>query len=71
MFSEERFIAIKITFIVVIIFLATIGIRYIIDIEELGVASITHIAEEVDYYENGVKIDAIKYHNEIYLKKGE
>ena len=37
----------------------------------LGVASVTHIAEEVYYYENGTKIDAIKYHNEIYLRKGE
>lgn len=63
MFSEERFIAIKITLIVVIIFLATIGIRYIIDIEEF--------AKPIEYYENGVKIEAIEYHNEIYLKKGE
>lgn len=63
MFSEERFIGIKITLIVVIIFLTTIGIRYIIDIEEF--------AEPIEYYENGTKIDAIKYHNEIYLKKGE
>ena len=62
MFSEERFIAIKITLIVVIIFLATIGIRYIIDIEEF--------VEHIEYYENGIKIDAIEYHNEIYLISG-
>jgi len=28
-------------------------------------------AKQRDYYENGIKIDAIEYHNEIYLKKGE
>lgn len=27
--------------------------------------------KKVCYYENGVKIEAIEYHNEIYLKKGE
>lgn len=25
----------------------------------------------IDYYENGIKVEAIEYHNEIYLKKGE
>lgn len=63
MFSGERLTAIKITLIIIIIFLSTIGIRYIIDIEEF--------VKPIEYYENGVKIDAIKYHNEIYLKKGE
>lgn len=63
MFNGERLVAIKITLIVVIIFLSTIGIRYIIDKEEF--------VNPIDYYENGEKIDAIKYHNEIYLKKGE
>ena len=63
MFSEGRLTAIKITLIIIIIFLSTIGIRYIIDIEEF--------VKPIEYYENGVKIDAIKYHNEIYLKKGE
>lgn len=29
------------------------------------------ISSEIEYYENNIKIDAIKYHNEIYLKKGE
>lgn len=29
------------------------------------------IVTEIEYYENNIKIDAIKYHNEIYLKKGE
>ena len=28
-------------------------------------------AKEIDYYENGIKVEAIEYHNEIYLKKGE
>ena len=48
---------------------ASIGITILFAM--LGVVSVTHIAEEVYYYENGTKIDAIKYHNEIYLKKGE
>ena len=63
MFSKERLSAIKITLIIVIIFLVTIGIRYIIDKDEF--------VKPIEYYENGVKIDAIEYHNEIYLKKGE
>lgn len=29
------------------------------------------VSSEIEYYENNIKIDAIKYHNEIYLKKGE
>lgn len=29
------------------------------------------IVTEIEYYENNIKIDAVKYHNEIYLKKGE
>lgn len=29
------------------------------------------IVTEIEYHENNIKIDAIKYHNEIYLKKGE
>lgn len=28
-------------------------------------------AKEITYYENDIKINAIKYQNEIYLKKGE
>lgn len=63
MFSGERLTAIKITLIIVIIFLTTIGIRYIIDKDEF--------VKPIEYYENGVKIEAIEYHNEIYLKKGE
>ena len=63
MFSEERLVAIKITLIVIMIFLSTIGIRYIIDKEEF--------VKPIDYYENSIKIEAIEYHNEIYLKKGE
>ena len=63
MYSGERLTAIKITLIVIIIFLSTIGIRYIIDIKEF--------VKPIEYYENGIKIEAIEYHNEIYLKKGE
>lgn len=29
------------------------------------------VSSEIEYYQNDIKIDAIKYHNEIYLKKGE
>lgn len=29
------------------------------------------LSEPVEYYENNIKIDAIKYNNEIYVKKGE
>lgn len=32
---------------------------------------INDIPSQIEYYENGIKVDAIKYHNEIYLKKGE
>lgn len=43
----------------------------------LSLCSIAFLSEidkfvsEIVYYENGIKIDAIEYHNEIYLKKGE
>lgn len=63
MFSGERLTAIEITLIIVIIFLTTLGIRCIIDRNEF--------VKPIEYYENGVKIEAIEYHNEIYLKKGE
>lgn len=63
MFSGERLIAIKITIIVIIIFLSTIGVRYIIDKNEF--------VKPIEYYENNIKIDAIEYHSEIYLKRGE
>ena len=39
-----------------------------------GIISLFYIkdyANEISYYENGIKLDAIEYHNEIYLKKGE
>lgn len=26
--------------------------------------------QQINYYENGIKVEAIEYHNEIYLKKG-
>lgn len=41
----------------------------------LGLACLFFIVDdvpnEIEYYQNNIKIDAIKYHNEIYLKKGE
>ena len=63
MFNGERLAAVKITLIVIIIFLSTIGIRYIIDKEEF--------VKPADYYENGIKIQAIQYHNEIYIKRSD
>lgn len=63
MFSEGRLIGIKISMIVIIVLLSILGMCYIIDKDDY--------AKPIDYYENGTKIDAIKYHNEIYLKKGE
>lgn len=32
---------------------------------------INDFAQKIEYYENDIKFDAIEYHNEIYLKKGE
>lgn len=31
---------------------------------------INDFSQEIQYYENGIKVEAIEYHNEIYLKKG-
>ena len=39
-----------------------------------GIVFISHINEiptTIEYYENDTKVDAIRFHNEIYLKKGE
>ena len=47
--------------------LIAIGIIFV-----LGLAAVLiNPIKEVDYYENSIKLDAIEYHNEIYLKKGE
>ena len=54
---------IKIILTCIIVFLASVGLAFIFSGE--------HFPEEIDYYENGIKLDAIEYHNEIYLKKGE
>lgn len=40
----------------------------------LGIALLFNLDEfpgKVKYYENGIEKQAIEYHNEIYLKKGE
>ena len=37
----------------------------------LFIGKINDFPYKADYYENGIKLDAIEYHNEIYLKKGE
>ena len=40
----------------------------------LGIIFIMHLNDfplKVKYYENNIEIEAIEYHNEIYLKKGE
>lgn len=29
------------------------------------------VSSEIEYYQNDIKIDAIEYHNEIYVKKVE
>lgn len=52
-------------------FIKSVVVGIIIFFAMYGIASLTEITEKVYYYENGTKIDAIKYHNEIYLKKGE
>lgn len=63
MFSEERLIGIKLIILIIMGSLSMLGICYIVDHESIG--------KPIDYYENGIKIEAIEYHNEIYLKKGE
>ena len=47
-----------------VIFFAVLGLNFLFFIEN-------DVSNEIEYYQNDIKIDAIKYHNEIYLKKGE
>lgn len=47
----------------VLIFLSVLAIVFFSEINKF--------VSEINYYENGIKIDAIEYNNEIYLKKGE
>lgn len=45
----------------IIVILIILGIEFIFYIND--------IAKKLEYYQNDIKIDAIMYHNEIYLKK--
>lgn len=47
-----------------VIFFAILGLFFLFFVAN-------DVSSEIEYYENNIKIDAIKYHNEIYLKKGE
>ena len=47
-----------------VIFFAILGLNFLFFIAN-------DVSSEIEYYENNIKIDAIEYHNEIYLKKGE
>lgn len=47
-----------------VIFFAILGLNFLIFVAD-------DIPSEIKYYQNDIKIDAIEYHNEIYLKKGE
>lgn len=47
-----------------VIFFAVLGLNFLIFVAD-------DIPNEIKYYQNDIKIDAIEYHNEIYLKKGE
>ncbi len=47
-----------------VIFFAILGLNFLFFIAN-------DVSSEIEYYQNDIKIDAIKYHNEIYLKKGE
>ena len=47
-----------------VIFFAILGLNFLIFVAN-------DISSEIEYYQNDIKIDAIEYHNEIYLKKGE
>lgn len=52
----------------------TLLISAIIIFALLGIVFIDeckNIPSEIKYYENGINIDAIEYHNNIYIKKGE
>lgn len=47
-----------------VIFFAVLGFFFLFFITN-------DVPSEIEYYQNDIKIDAIEYHNEIYLKKGE
>ena len=47
-----------------VVFFAILGLGFLFFIAD-------DVSSEIEYYQNDIKIDAIKYHNEIYLKKGE
>lgn len=47
-----------------VIFFAVLGFGFLFFVAD-------DVPSEIEYYQNDIKIDAIKYHNEIYLKKGE
>lgn len=47
-----------------VIFFAVLGLFFLFFIAN-------DVSNEIEYYQNDIKIDAIEYHNEIYLKKGE
>lgn len=54
----------KVILKIIITFLAIIGLSFFLFVP-------SGLPSEIEYYQNDIKIDAIKYHNEIYLKKGE
>lgn len=54
----------KVILKVIVTFFAILGLNFLIFVAD-------DISSEIEYYQNDIKIDAIEYHNEIYLKKGE
>ena len=54
----------KVILKVIVTFFAVLGLNFLIFVAD-------DIPSEIKYYQNDIKIDAIEYHNEIYLKKGE
>lgn len=60
---ELLFDILKLILKMVTTFLAIIGLAFFFVAND--------VSSEIEYYQNDIKIDAIKYHNEIYLKKGE
>lgn len=54
----------KVILKIIVTFFAVLGLCSLFFIEN-------DVSNEIEYYQNDIKIDAIKYHNEIYLKKGE
>ena len=54
----------KVILKIIVTFFAVLGLNFLIFVAE-------DIPSEIKYYQNDIKIDAIEYHNEIYLKKGE